>query len=373
MLRAACRIALAFVGSIAILASANAQNVGDACAVNGAYAAPSSAGQIIKCVASAWAAVNQPAAAAGSTGQIQFNSSGALGASSKFVWDNTNGRVGIGTTGPNAPLHIYSASSGANAAVNAQMIIEATGSRYIQFALPTASTGGLYFGNSTNNILGSLTYNNSSAASYPNSMAMTVANSGGWLRLNSTGLGLWTNTPGSTLQVGGNAAIGYSTSTAGPSNGLVVSGNVGIGTTGPSYPLDIVGDIRTSTCLHYASSSLGTCSSDARIKRDVKPFDLGLAAVAGLKPVTFFYNGLGGNPDDGRKQMGLIAQDVEKVAPSLVVSRKAKLNPKDKEATDVKAVDYGALDYMLVNAVRELKVENDNLRRDFEAYKRAHP
>jgi hypothetical protein len=44
--------------------------------------------------------------AAGSNGQIQFNNSGHLGASSSFVWDNTNGRVGIGTASPASALDV---------------------------------------------------------------------------------------------------------------------------------------------------------------------------------------------------------------------------------------------------------------------------
>jgi len=47
----------------------------------------------------------------------------------------------------------------------------------------------------------------------------------------SGNIGIGTTTVGSKLQVNGNAAIGYSASTAAPSNGLVVSGNIGIGTT----------------------------------------------------------------------------------------------------------------------------------------------
>jgi len=35
---------------------------------------------------------------AGSTGEIQYNNAGAFGASSNFVWDNSNKRIGIGTT-----------------------------------------------------------------------------------------------------------------------------------------------------------------------------------------------------------------------------------------------------------------------------------
>ncbi len=59
-------------------------------------------------------------------------------------------------------------------------------------------------------------------------------------------VGVGMTSPGSKLQVNGNAAIGYSSSTAGPSNGLAVSGNVGIGTTSPSSKLDVNGDIHTS-------------------------------------------------------------------------------------------------------------------------------
>jgi hypothetical protein len=52
------------------------------------------------------------------------------------------------------------------------------------------------------------------------------------MRLTNAGsLGIGTTTIGSRLQVNGNAAIGYSASTAGPTNGLSISGNTTIGTT----------------------------------------------------------------------------------------------------------------------------------------------
>ena len=55
-------------------------------------------------VTSATAGTSTPAA--GSTGQVQFNSGGDLAASSNFYWDNTNGRLGIGSTSPTYPLDI---------------------------------------------------------------------------------------------------------------------------------------------------------------------------------------------------------------------------------------------------------------------------
>ncbi len=51
---------------------------------------------------------------AGANTQIQFNSSGAFGANTNFVWDNINGWLGIGTSSPNrdAPSLFNSAPSG---------------------------------------------------------------------------------------------------------------------------------------------------------------------------------------------------------------------------------------------------------------------
>ena len=43
--------------------------------------------------------------AAGTSGQIQFNDSSAFGADSNLFWDNTNKRLGVGTSSPAYPLH----------------------------------------------------------------------------------------------------------------------------------------------------------------------------------------------------------------------------------------------------------------------------
>ena len=68
------------------------------------------------------------------------------------------------------------------------------------------------------------------------------------------------------------------------------------------------------------TGKLGTILSSARFKQAIKPMDKASEAVLGLKPVTFQYK-----PEldpKGVPQFGLVAEQVEKVAPQLVVHDK---------------------------------------------------
>jgi hypothetical protein len=62
------------------------------------------------CNGVAWADIRNgaTATAAGLTGQVQFNSGGALAASTNFFWDNVNGGLGIGTATPSDKLDVKS-------------------------------------------------------------------------------------------------------------------------------------------------------------------------------------------------------------------------------------------------------------------------
>jgi trimeric autotransporter adhesin len=51
-------------------------------------------------------------APAGSDGEIQFNNSGEFGATTSFVWDKTNARLGINAPSPAAKVHVISGSGG---------------------------------------------------------------------------------------------------------------------------------------------------------------------------------------------------------------------------------------------------------------------
>ncbi len=53
-----------------------------------------------------WSPATLVAGAAGSSGQVQFNSGGAFGTDALLNWDNTNKRLGVGVAAPTARLHV---------------------------------------------------------------------------------------------------------------------------------------------------------------------------------------------------------------------------------------------------------------------------
>jgi len=95
-----------------------------------------------------------------------------------------------------------------------------------------------------------------------------------------------------------------------------------------------------------------TQSSDARLKKDIDPINLGLEAILQLEGKTYKWS------DASRSQqthIGLIAQEVEKVIPELVT----------EDENGFKAIAYAKLTTILIEAIKEqqtriMELENQN-------------
>lgn len=109
----------------------------------------------------------------------------------------------------------------------------------------------------------------------------------------------------------------------------------------------------TSVTTLYASGNVTAVaylySSDRRLKTGITDLSGGLAKLDALHPASFRYIKDG---DKGQQHIGLIAQDVQQVYPQAVHT----------DGAGMLSVDYAVLIAPTIQAVKELKAENDDLR-----------
>lgn len=117
-------------------------------------------------------------------------------------------------------------------------------------------------------------------------------------------------------------------------------GNVGIGTTEPSYRLDVKGDIRAAGFYE---------ESDINLKTNIKPIDF----TNNIELVSFNWK------KDGKQSYGVIAQQVEEYYPELVST---------DEFTGYKSVNYDAVLILkcaqLENRIKQLEKQLEDLKNE---------
>jgi len=419
---------------------------------------------------------------AGSTGYVQFNNAGSFGADSNLFWDNTNKRLGIGTTNPGAPLEIVVLTGVSYTADLCTSGTATADSEYGAGFVASEAFDNAYSGNTdywqTANVafphwlkydfgagvqktivkytiraydtvsriydLKNWTFEGSNNDSswttldtrsgitwtqaelkifiFSNSTAYRyyrlniTANQGGnnygmvqememmeeilgtvtALFVNSDGnVGIGTTSPGVyRLHVeGGMIAQTYTTGDIffratddGPNiwrmfedehslytqslvTGQTVltikdNGNVGIGTTGPTYQLQLSTDSAAKP-----TSNAWTIASDIKVKEDIKPFTDGLNVINQLNPITYKLNGKAGLPKD-QTGISIIANDVKDIIPYAVSTYKAKLEPTDVLETELYDFDSSPLTFVTINAIKELNNKIESLEAENEAFKK---
>ena len=129
-------------------------------------------------------------------------------------------------------------------------------------------------------------------------------------------------------------------------------GDVGIGTTNPTYQLQLSLDAAAKP-----STNTWTTISDARLKRIVGPYTKGLSELMQIQSIRYHYQ----NPSEDslfspqvleKENVGFVAQEVARIFPEAV----------DTAANGYLGLNIHPILIAYLNAIQELKAENDSLR-----------
>jgi len=145
---------------------------------------------------------------------------------------------------------------------------------------------------------------------------------------------------GATVTGDDNTIIGQNAGgSIGAGNNVIAIGTAGAPLDNSCYIGNIFGQAGGAQAVFVsAEGKLGAQVSSRRFKHDIKPIDQASEVLFSLKPVSFRYK----NEIDpvGRAQFGLVAEDVEKVSPDLVI--------RDKDGKPY-TVRYDQVNAMLLN------------------------
>tara|TARA_B100002019_G_C21040016_1_gene484026 strand:- start:230 stop:754 length:525 start_codon:yes stop_codon:yes gene_type:complete len=110
--------------------------------------------------------------------------------------------------------------------------------------------------------------------------------------------------------------------------------------------------------------AFSSTTSDKRLKDDVKTIEFALDKINNLRGVEYVWN-KGGRK--GEKDLGVIAQEVEKVIPEIVRDKEMPLM--DDSGETYKTVDYEKLTAVLIEGVKEQQKQINELRKEIEELK----
>jgi Chaperone of endosialidase len=295
---------------------------------------------------------------------VWFNGTGTAGATSSLTQAMTldaSGNLGIGTTSPSAKLHVQNqiyvkGTGGGDGSIGID--INSGGSAVTTGAHAIRTGGGA--GNSL--IIETETANS-------NGQILLQTNGSERVRIDSSGNLLVGTTSGTNHKLVKNTSDGYActveNSTTGNPYGLLIyySGKSGLSTANELY---LKCQDSTATRM-YLTSSGGIANyqannanlSDRREKTDFSPAGSYLDKICSIPVQTYKYI----DQSDDELTLGVVAQDVQAVAPELVTESNWGTPEEPKIRLSIYQTD---LQYALMKALQELKAE-------FDAYKATHP
>jgi hypothetical protein len=140
---------------------------------------------------------------------------------------------------------------------------------------------------------------------------------------------------------------------------IVTNSNVHIGGAGnPAQELQVTGDIVVT------GNITAYYSSDISLKDNIRPIESAIFKVKQIRGITFDWNEKANELQQEKgHDVGLIAQEVEKVLPEVIQIRK----------DGIKAISYEKVVPLLVEAIKEQQVTIENLTKRIELLENGTP
>jgi hypothetical protein len=287
-----------------------------------------------------------------SPGYINFVTGGTSSANEHMRITST-GLVGIGTTSPLAKLDLYGTAGSSDifaisSSTNARLLTLTsagnlgigTSSPRTKFSVVTNTSG-----------LGVIQIQNVNTGGYSSIDLLSAAGSTGFsFGYGQSGVGA----PYTSNGYAGTSIVADFVFLTNNSERMRITsgGNVGIGDTSADFKLDVKGTICQDT--NSDETCDGTVTSDGRLKTNVARVENPLQKLAQLRGVTFDWDASNPHTEHlgrGTQQVGVIAQEVEAVFPSLIFT----------DSSGYKMVDYQKLVSPLIEGVNELNLRTLSL------------
>lgn len=252
------------------------------------------------------------------------------------------GNVGIGTT---SPAELFDINGGR------LRVTSTTGGLGLAIAIRYNSSAGRGWIGGINDVNGGLWFSGNDIGTTEH---MRITNTGN--------VGIGTTTPGAPLDIGGQFRVSYwaaGSRITMPTNVLYIKSDSVRFTDGADV---FLGRFETPGVSPYTFDIYGQChatsfptSSDIRFKQNIALLSNVLSRIRYLNGVSFEWNQIYqslGRGTEGKREIGLIAQEVEQVFPELITTFKAEKDGLIVE--DARSIDYGRLTAILVEGIKEL-------------------
>jgi hypothetical protein len=256
---------------------------------------------------------------------------------------DASGRLGIGQTSPQFPLHITGVSGVNTYAHFTNATTGNTASDGLSIGVANGASDAYIIQRESANLF-----------FYTNALERAAIDASGNLLVGTT-----SNSRAARLRVEGMETAQLTGYGNGYGIGIWMTPNPSA-TGGTATPMSFqnVSDATVGTITTTASATAYNTSSDYRLKNTIAPMTGALAKVALLKPCTYKWNA------DGSDGEGFIAHELAEVVPQCVTGEKDAVDAEGKP--QYQGIDTSFLVATLTAAIQELKAE-------FDAYKASHP